>query len=317
MATALTSGRVAHGLLITGVRGVGKRRFAARLSAALLCQQRQTDGNACGHCIACRQRMAGTHPDVSRLAPEEGGRTIKVEQIRRFSHALRLTPHYSTARLGWIDPADALSTSAANSLLKTLEEPTSGSHLILISDRPSTLLPTIRSRCQYWPVPPATPGMAREWLAAQGIEPTTIDEDRLRTPLAILARDQNDANQLFQQWDDDLARLLHGRADPIRVAERAAESPDRQLWIDWLYRRCNDLLSASLALPVSDGQSAAVLADGAARLGARRLEAWSHQVSELARIADSNADWRLVTESLFIELSQHVGQARRSLSSHE
>lgn len=304
VAAGLTAERVAHGLLITGTPGVGKRRFAHRLAAALLCRDRTPDGDACNVCAGCRQRRAATHPDISRLTPEETGRMIKVDQVRRFSHTLHLTSQYATGRLGWIDPAEALSTSAANSLLKTLEEPPAGCHIVLISDRVSALLPTIRSRCQIWTVPAATPEVARNWLVNHGIDAAHNDADSLRAPLALLARRTADAEGWIAQWDKDLARLLARRANPVTVAARAVEA-ERRLWLDWLYRRCNDLLLATLADdPAIDNG----LAAGARRLGRRRIEAWSRHVTEVARMGETNADWRLVVESVFIELSQYVAE---------
>lgn len=306
MAAGLAADRVAHGLLIAGTPGVGKRRFAWRMVAALLCREPTAAGDACGVCAGCRQRAAATHPDISRLTPEDTGKAIKVDQVRRFSHALHLTPQYSTGRVGWIDPADSLSISAANSLLKTLEEPPAGCHIVLISDRVSALLPTIRSRCQIWTVPAPEPESAQAWLTAQDFDATAVDRDSLRAPLALLARRDADDADLIAQWDKDLARLLARRANPLSVAERAYEA-ERRLWVDWLYRRCNDLLLATLDAAPTTLDSA--LADGARRLGRRRIEAWSRQVSNAARTAGTNADWRLVVESVFIELSQYVAEA--------
>lgn len=309
MCSGLVAKRVAHGLLITGTPGVGKRRFAWRLVAALLCRQPTDTGDACGVCPGCRQRAAATHPDISRLTPEESGKVIKVEQVRRFSHALHLTPQYATGRIGWIDPADSLSISAANSLLKTLEEPPAGCHIVLVSDRISALLPTIRSRCQIWTIPAAEPETARNWLTARDFDAGHVDNDRLRAPLALLARREVDAASLIAQWDNDLARLLARRANPVAVAERAYVA-ERRLWIDWLYRRCNDLMLATLGAEPATAEGA--LAEGARRLGPRRVEAWSRRVAEVARAAGSNADWRLMVESVFIELSQHVAEATQT-----
>lgn len=307
MAAGLAAERIAHGLLVTGTPGVGKRRFARRLVAALLCRDRRPDGEACGVCMGCRQCRAATHPDISRLTPEDTGKRIKVDQVRRFSHTLHLTSQYSTGRIGWIDPADALSVSAANSLLKTLEEPPAGCHIVLISDRVSALLATIRSRCQIWTVPAAAPETARAWLAEHAIDAARLEDDSLRAPLALLARHAADAEGWIVQWDKDLARLLARRANPVSVAERAVEA-ERRLWIDWLYRRCNDLLLATL-----DHNTAfdSELAAGARHLGRRRIEAWSRRVAEAARLAATNADWRLVVESVFIELSQYVAETTR------
>lgn len=305
MATGLAERRVAHGLLFCGPPGVGKRVFAQEVMAALLCRARSDDARACGECPACRQRAAGTHPDISRLEPEESGKRIKVEQVRRFSHALHLTPQYDSGRIGWIDPAESLSASAANSLLKTLEEPPAGCHILLVTDRLSALLPTLRSRCQMWRVPAADPQTARTWLVEQGVSAADLPHaDRLRTPLAARAGIEHGLDGLMAQWDQDLSRLLRRRANPVAIAERAAEA-DRRLWSDWLYRRCNDLMQVCVIDEASAGLDEATVA-AARTLGIAPLQGWSHQVTEVVRRLDSNADWRLMLESLFIDLSQRI-----------
>ncbi|WP_348760812.1 DNA polymerase III subunit delta' [uncultured Salinisphaera sp.] len=308
MARALAGARVAHGLLICGPPGIGKRRFAERTVAALLCGARDANNDACGQCAACRQRRAATHPDISRLLPEDAGKKIKVEQVRRFSHALHLTPQYDTGRIGWIDPADALTVSAANSLLKTLEEPPAGCHIVLITDRLSALLPTIRSRCQLWRLPAADPVRAASWLAGQGIATDDLSDDQLRAPIALTRTDSADLHASEAAWDADLAKLLVRRANPVTVAERAAEA-DRVAWVAWLYRRCNDLIGAALGAGDAPGLDETTC-HAARRLGASQLSAWSREVSVVARRVDSNADWRLTLEALFIDLSQRVAANR-------
>ncbi|MDA3920832.1 MAG: hypothetical protein PF501_09175 [Salinisphaera sp.] len=304
---ALAQQSVAHGILVCGATGVGKRRFAERLMAALLCIERQDNGDACGECARCRQRLAGTHPDISRLRPEEAGRQIKVDQVRAFGHSLHLTPQYDTGRLGWIEPAEQLSPSAANSLLKTLEEPPGGCHIILITDRVSALMATIRSRCQLWRVPSAEPASGRAWLMSQGVDASVGDDDLMRTPLAFLSRIEVGYDELVADWDRDLIRLLEVKANPVTVAERVAKQPPT-LWADWLYRRAQTLLQASLTLadaaPTGDHQAA--LAAAARRLGAGVIEPWCRGVVRATRLQQTNADWRLVVESLLIDLSQRI-----------
>lgn len=308
MARALANDRVAHGLLIAGPRGVGKRRFAERTARALVCRTHDAQGDACGSCSRCRQWMAGTHPDVSRLLPEERGKAIKIEQVRRFAHSLQLTPQYDTGRIGWIDPAEALTPSAANSLLKTLEEPPAGSHILLLTDRLSALLPTIRSRSQIWRLPAATPEAAREWLGEQQVDVDAVAADRLRAPLALVAALENHEADAIEQWDRDLARLLARRANPISVAERAAGA-ERGPWLDWLFRRSSDLLAACLLEDATTTglDDATILA--ARGMGAGTLEGWSREVARVVRRAETNADWQLTLEALFIDLGQRVAAA--------
>lgn len=312
LARALAQSSVAHGILVCGAPGVGKRYFAERLVAALLCIQRRDNGDACGECARCRQRLAHTHPDISRLEPEEPGRLIKVEQVRRFGHSLHLTSQYDTGRVGWIEPAEQLSTSAANGLLKTLEEPPGGCHIVLITDRVSALMATIRSRCQLWRVPSAEPDVGRTWLAGQGVDTDGFDDDRLRTPLAVVSRIEAGYDDLASAWDEDLARLLMRKANPVTVAERAAKNPPA-LWLDWLYRRAQGLLEASLAGAhpdrLSDATIQATMSAAAARLGPTVMEPWCRHVVRATRLQQTNADWRLVIESLLIDLSQRIASA--------
>lgn len=309
MARALAEERVAHGILVCGAVGVGKRRFAQRLVEALLCIDRDSNGDACGQCARCRQHRAGTHPDISRLTPEEVGRQIKVGQVREFGHSLRLTSQYNSGRVGWIEPAEQLSISAANSLLKTLEEPPAGCHIVLISDRVSALMATIRSRCQLWRVPSAEPSAGRAWLARHDVDDCLINDDLARTPLMALARSTSAHAEQRKQWESDLARLFARKANPVTVAERVGKE-DAALWIDWLYRRAQQLLQASLepaGRPSQELSSAeAAMRQAAQQLGAGVLEPWCRHVVRAARLQQTNADWRLVVESLLIDLSQRI-----------
>src|SRR5699024_9785329 len=131
----------------------------------------------CGQCPGCRQWLAGAHADVSMLTPDEGGKSISVERVRSFTYQLQLTSQYASGRLGWIEPAEQLTREAANSLLKTLEEPPAGTHLLLVTAQPDRLLPTIRSRCRILRVPPAPAAVARDWLRMQGVDTQGMTAD--------------------------------------------------------------------------------------------------------------------------------------------
>lgn len=149
---ALANGRLAHAYLFEGPGGVGKTTSALALAHAVLCEQMPNEG--CGVCAACRRISAGQHPDVRVIRPRtEGGGNLKVDFIREeilpFS---RFAPFEGRAAF-LVFPEAELSfpphhAEAANALLKTLEEPRSNLHFVLVSDRPKRLLPTIRSRCQ-------------------------------------------------------------------------------------------------------------------------------------------------------------------------
>lgn len=170
---ALDGERLSHALLVTGAQGLGKVELARTLANRLLCRQPH-EGFACGQCRSCKLLAAGTHPDLLEETFEltdkgEPRKEILIAQVRRLCDALMLTPQIAAGQVALIHPADALNRNAANALLKTLEEPPAGRHLILIADRPMRLPATIRSRCQVLRVDPPSREEALAWLVAQGI----------------------------------------------------------------------------------------------------------------------------------------------------
>jgi len=142
---ALQSGRLAHAYLFEGPDGVGKQLLALALVRALFC----TQGTGCGTCAACRKVDHHNHPDLHLLEPDGG--VIRIEQVREIQRELAFRPLEARQKICLIDNAEAMNTAAANALLKTLEEPPGDALLILLSARPDSLLPTIRSRCQRIP----------------------------------------------------------------------------------------------------------------------------------------------------------------------
>lgn len=170
---ALDAGRLSHALLVTGAPGLGKVELARTLAQRLLCPQPE-QGFACGQCRSCKLLAAGTHPDLLEETLEltdkgEPRKEILIAQVRKLCDALMLTPQIATGQVALIHPADTLNRNAANALLKTLEEPPAGRHLILITDRPMRLPATIRSRCQMLRVDPPTREEALAWLVARGV----------------------------------------------------------------------------------------------------------------------------------------------------
>ena len=137
---------LAHALLFSGPPGVGKRRIADALAANLLCESKGDD--ACGHCPACRQFAAGSHPDFFFVDLPKDKREIPIEKARELTQFLRLQAARGERKIAVIDDAHLLNLAAQNALLKALEEPPRGSLVILIAHNSDALLPTIRSRCQ-------------------------------------------------------------------------------------------------------------------------------------------------------------------------
>ena len=143
---AVARGHLAHAYLFEGPPGVGKRNAALGLAMALDCPA--APGTGCGVCDVCRRIEAGIHPDVPSFGPTGAGGQIVIEDAKTILALARTRPHEAPARVVIVVGADAMNPNAANCLLKTLEEPLAGNHLVLCSSAPDRLLPTIRSRTQ-------------------------------------------------------------------------------------------------------------------------------------------------------------------------
>ncbi len=160
--------RLPHALLIAGPGGTGLRTFADAWSQALLCDA-EASAAPCGACRGCRLYTAGTHPDAVHIEPSEAGKAISIDAIRALTERLALTGSEAT-KVALIDPAEALTAAAANSVLKTLEEPPGGAHLVLLARRVARLSATVRSRCQRVSFGLPDHASAVQWLHAQGVD---------------------------------------------------------------------------------------------------------------------------------------------------
>ncbi len=141
---SLSENRLPHSLIFHGPHGVGKRTVATALAAALNCLEES--GDACGRCASCQKVDKGVHPDVRYFTVEKT--VIPIDSIRELREEAFYSPYEGRRRVFLVDPADRLSAQAQNALLKTLEEPSPTSLIVLITTRLLQLLPTTRSRCQ-------------------------------------------------------------------------------------------------------------------------------------------------------------------------
>lgn len=130
-------------LLFYGREGIGKKLMATCITAALFCPKK-----GCGKCSVCRRVLSFQHPDFYYLAPEKGKRGIPIDAIRLLQQKIHLKPFEAGQKLILIEEADSMSTEAANSFLKTLEEPPVRTRIVLLSEQKYAFLPTILSRVQ-------------------------------------------------------------------------------------------------------------------------------------------------------------------------
>ena len=152
---SLCNGKTAHSYLFEGVPGSGRKKTAMMLIQALFCTALPDD--ACGACPSCRKIESGNHPDIHHIAPLPDKRDISIDQLRELQHILSLRPYEAPRKVCIIDPAERMSVNAANSLLKTLEEPPGNALIILLTENAGMLLSTVRSRCQLIRFAPLSP----------------------------------------------------------------------------------------------------------------------------------------------------------------
>jgi len=168
-----------HASLLLGNEGTGKRPLAFRLAKFLLCQapdkKEAKRTSYCNVCHSCKLIDAGSHPDYFICDQEAKGKQIKVDTIRSLNDFLSKTPQISACQVVQIYPVEAMNLNASNALLKTLEEPSGESYLLLMAERLGSVLPTVRSRTQRISLAPPATELALAWLAER--MPNTAADD--------------------------------------------------------------------------------------------------------------------------------------------
>lgn len=249
-----SAGRLPHALLLTGIDGIGKRAFAQWLTEALLCKHR-TEAGACGECDSCRQLLADSHPDYRKLMPEGANAAIKVDPVRALVDWLQLTASQGSYRVALLEQADTLNRNAANSLLKTLEEPSDNAVLILSATRTGSLPATIRSRCQKITLKMTDRAAAIAWLGEHVEEPEQSLTAAGGGPFAAVqdASDETVAARtlLLKAWHD---LLLH-KGSVGRISD-SLSALDTSLCLAAFSKWC--LFAAKMGANVAVGANPAV-----------------------------------------------------------
>lgn len=241
--TAMQGQHLAHALLLSGMVDCGKKDFAKAVAYSILCENVDEQGKACGQCKSCRVFAAGSHPDYQSIALAEGKKDISIAQIRELSQFLELSCSYGQSNVAIINEADRMNEKAANSLLKTLEEPPPNTVIILETSRPSALLATIRSRCQHivFPVPDKPAALA--WLQSQSLAHGAEALFAMAGGRPLLAKKMDD-NTLLERRKMlamDLVYLLNEQRDYVELAKHWEEE-DFETLLNWQLSWVQDLL---------------------------------------------------------------------------
>jgi DNA polymerase III subunit delta' len=297
-----------HALLIHEAPGTGGEWLAGWAAALVLCEGRAAA--PCGECAGCRRVAALTHPDVTWLQPQEDSRQIRIEQVRELSAELALTSHGGGYKVGIISPADALNRFAANALLKTLEEPSSRTLLILVASEPSRLPPTVLSRCQRVRIHTPTRAESIAWLnAARGKADWDAALDTLgEAPMQIAPSDPAELASVGSDTRTTLDALAAGRTDPVAAAERWARSqlPLRLLCFEnWLTERIRSGERSGALF--AEMRAAPYLSEPRSFLNIRGLFGLMDEVRDLRATLDVPLNRGMALEALFRRIAPAGG----------
>ena len=227
--------RLPHALLLQGREGDGAQVLANTLAQASLCFSPEL-GYPCGQCKSCLLCQAETHPDLLMLEPGGASESIRVDEIRTLVERFSTTAQISSRKTAVIQHAESMNISAANALLKTLEEPPGNALLILISEGTKPLLPTVRSRCQSMVMEPPTKEQALEWLATTGIA-ESLSEQMTKAlgyqPLRIAKWIEEGLDKLWSRFDVILSGVADIKITPVAAASECKEIALRDQ-LDWV-----------------------------------------------------------------------------------
>lgn len=305
---ALMQQRLAPAWIFAGPAGVGKRLCAITLAKASNCER--ADGDSCGRCAACYKIAAGDHLDVKFVAPD--GAFIKVAQVRQLVEEAQYRPFEGRRRVFIIDPADTMNETAANALLKTLEEPSQDALLVLITDKLHALLPTIRSRCQIQLFAPLKTEEVEAFL--RRFDGRAEADIRLTARLA--------AGCIGRALDVDLVVYREQRKETIELLKllgtstqrarllRAAEYLGRKLSRDEFQQRLTivylilrDLFHLLVEGPTADlvnGDIVTTLQQLAKQWSLDRIEQFTAHLETLQRNLQQNINRQLALEEIFL-----------------
>ena len=311
--------RLPHALLLKGAQGIGKLDLALNFAQSLLCEKPTADGKACQECSSCHWFEQDSHPDFRLIQPdaltaaEDGdekpsgkkpSREISVDQIRELSSFANLSAHCGGYRVVLIHPTEAMNNNAANSLLKTLEEPTDKLLFLLVTHKPQQLLPTILSRCLSFTVHTPTREVGTAWLAQQGVK--NPDHALAQTGFAPLqALDWAESGEGAEERGILLAAIRYpAKMDALALADSLQRSAPVHV-IHCLQQWCHDLASAKLAGAVRyfPEQTAEIikLANGVSSVALMRFQ---KELLEARRSAFHPLNPKLLLESLLLSYRQ-------------
>jgi DNA polymerase III subunit delta' len=309
MRAAFTAGRLPHSLLLLSAPGLGAERLANWITALALCES--PGERPCDVCASCRLLRSDSHPDVHAVRLEEDAQQIKVDQVRELIESLTLKSYRGGYKVGIIEGAEALNANGANAFLKTLEEPSADTVLIMIA-RPNHRLPaTIASRCLRLSLRPPSTETAMAWLEANS--PAAREWGAALAlaggaPLLAMQLDADGLSALDADMRQSIAELADGSVDITLLSDRWVRS-NPGVRITWLENWITQRIQASLG-PVTSHQTAEPVRLPAALLKPkiRALFGLLDAARDVRRLAATGMNQQLALEALLVSGRTALGK---------
>ncbi len=307
----ISRGQTPQALLVHGPAGIGRRHFALGLAARLL-----GSGWRPSLDVPADQLAAVPHPDYWSVGLEEESRVIKIDQIRELIQALSLTSHGSGWKVGLVWPAEAMNHNAANTLLKTLEEPPAATTVILVADAPARLPATIVSRCERIRLSPPTPATALAWLSSRHPDRAACERAlgfSSGAPLmarSLLGDDQGPGiSQLLEDLGNELQQVIDRKATPGAIA-RSWAARDAATCLRWLYLQTAEQLRSQVSVPGDAASVVPPLKIPGAALNMTACCAHLDQVIEAQRLKNRSLNMEAMFADLLMWWYGAAGAAR-------
>ena len=306
----IVHGTTRHAYLFAGPPGLGRRALALRFAQALNCEEPSGPGIPCGECRNCKQIAAMQHPDLTVIQADAEGGTMKVDQIREARRLLTLKPYAANYRVALFLRFHEANDSAANALLKTLEEAPSYAVLILTADNPEQLLPTIVSRCEVLRLRPLQIEAVQKALEEKGFESSQskliahISGGRFGYAHRLLESESLLAER--EERLNDLQSLISAsRVEKFSYADKLSKDKDsmRRVILLWLsYWRDVMLRTAQAKSPLVNADRNLEIEDIAHRMDLSSARRIVHQLEGTLEKMEKNVNPRLLAEVLLLDL---------------
>ncbi len=304
-----------HAYLITGPQGVGRRTLALRFAQALNCREPPMPGQPCRQCSNCKRIEAMQHPDLAVVQAEHEGEVLRIDQMRELQHILALAPYEARYKVALLLRFEEAHTSAANAMLKTLEEPPAQVLLILTAKSAESLLPTIVSRCEVIRLRPISIDETAKGLQElKGISSTAADQlahiSGGRPGYALRLYSQPQLLEQRQAFIHDLLQLLaSSRRERFSYASTRVNNRDElrgelQVWLT--FWRDVLIYSAGSGGPITNLDFTGQIKQLADAMNMNTAQFYLNSVENTLERIDRNVNPRLAIEVMLMDFPKII-----------